>query len=721
MFFTEIYPIDVSTIPCLFAYKLELEHDDLNTVGWKFAHRLRKEWGGIWVFCDKLIVGNQEKESIDFQSVLTILWKDETQNTTYRHLQKVNQLSNWKATPSIISCFVANGLCNDLFFEITNTLNAHKKEISDVVVKRDYFIRDWVIQNIPCISISIRSELSHKHNFVDFLKLNPNFAIEGLRVKDRDYNTKGEVVSIIGNLAQHRERLMAFKPKEKTLYRIKNGQDDESIVTLKSYTNFKYDYPSSALDISVLMADLYNYKTNVKEVVKNLKISPAQRVNLIGEVAKHLKEKKWISKPLNNSTENIFLENKYLCSPEDILMGNGVIVPYNEKMLMKQLKANGLYKSNPDLQKIKVAILTTVEISSTGTNVAYTFLSNLKEEFKGLNIELQSMGKEQLKSFKRSEISKALQLLVSKNPDIVLAILPDESVDSFQENYTAKADDSLQNAEEEHDAYYHLKSLCIRDNIQSQVVTTNTLGNKWALGNIVMGILAKVGNIPYVLAKPLDFADLVIGIDVARKRKSKGGGSINTTAVARIYFSNGDFMRYAIHDALLEGETIPKKILEALFPLSEFGGKRIIIHRDGVLRGNELKDLKNWANEIGSEFYVIEVIKSGSPRIYSKEKDQPTKRPPKGTILKINDKEALVVSSLPPFEDATPQPLHIRTDGSIKLEDALRSVLSLTYLHYGSLRSPRLPVTVHYSDKIAGMALEGIKPKNLEGNIPYWL
>jgi len=48
-------------------------------------------------------------------------------------------------------------------------------------------------------------------------------------------------------------------------------------------------------------------------------------------------------------------------------------------------------------------------------------------------------------------------------------------------------------------------------------------------------------------------------------------------------------------------------------------------------------------------------------------------------------------------------------------------VLALTYLHYGSLRPPRLPVTIHYSDKIAYLALRGIKPKNLEGDIPFWL
>ena len=80
-----------------------------------------------------------------------------------------------------------------------------------------------------------------------------------------------------------------------------------------------------------------------------------------------------------------------------------------------------------------------------------------------------------------------------------------------------------------------------------------------------------------------------------------------------------------------------------------------------------------------------------------------------------------MVSTLPPFKNATPQPLRVRSVAPFTIEQALNSVLSLTVLHYGSVRPPRLPVTIHYSDRIAGLALKGIKQKNLEGNVPFWL
>jgi hypothetical protein len=96
-------------------------------------------------------------------------------------------------------------------------------------------------------------------------------------------------------------------------------------------------------------------------------------------------------------------------------------------------------------------------------------------------------------------------------------------------------------------------------------------------------------------------------------------------------------------------------------------------------------------------------------------------KPLKGTAFKLSATEALLVSSPPPFKGSTPRPLHIRTDGDFPVEKAIHSVLSLTLLHYGSVREPRLPVTIHYSDKIAELSLLGIKPKDLEGDMPFWL
>ncbi len=56
---------------------------------------------------------------------------------------------------------------------------------------------------------------------------------------------------------------------------------------------------------------------------------------------------------------------------------------------------------------------------------------------------------------------------------------------------------------------------------------------------------------------------------------------------------------------LLEGETIPPQILENIFPPEEFGGKRVIIHRDGRFPNAELESLMQWGETIQAKFYPI--------------------------------------------------------------------------------------------------------------------
>lgn len=119
---------------------------------------------------------------------------------------------------------------------------------------------------------------------------------------------------------------------------------------------------------------------------------------------------------------------------------------------------------------------------------------------------------------------------------------------------------------------------------------------------------------------------------------------------------------------------------------------------------------------------MVEIIKSGAPRFYQKN-DKLPKQPPKGSVFKLSDTEAFLVSSLPPNQNSTPHPLYIRTETeqNFSIEDAIHSVLSFTFLHFGSVRPPRLPVTIHYSDKIAKFILKGIKPNDPEGKIMFWL
>jgi hypothetical protein len=394
----------------------------------------------------------------------------------------------------------------------------------------------------------------------------------------------------------------------------------------------------------------------------------------VAAVAKSLKRRGWIGESFRTTkTSHLFLDASYLGFERDLRFGDGRVLSHDERQLMSALREGGPYQraeAFPAGSTLRISVVPGLDIST----LAVSFWLALKRELAHFGLEMVITGEEIIKGQGRAEIERALDRLTATPTDLVLAHQPD--------SWRAGGD-----------GYNNFKSLTVGRGIPSQVVHRLTLVNRYALPNIVLGVLAKTGHIPFVLAEPLPYADLVVGIDIARRRKTRLAGSLNATAVARVYLASGELLRYGIHDAHLEGETVPEAVLQALFPTAECQGKRIVVHRDGYFRGGEKRALQAWGEAIGADFLLVEVIKSGSPRLYSW--NGLVKAPAFGTAFRISDHEALVVSNPPPHRVGTPQPLRIRSTSPFPIEQAIHSVLSLSLLHYGSLRAPRLPVTLH--------------------------
>ena len=127
------------------------------------------------------------------------------------------------------------------------------------------------------------------------------------------------------------------------------------------------------------------------------------------------------------------------------------------------------------------------------------------------------------------EIEKNIKTLSDESYDIIVAILPEKT---------------------NQDRVYELvKSALFSFNlIKSQFIFEKTLHKRlqWALANIILGILAKTENIPYIFAFPLDFADYFVGIDISREQKKNLKGSQNYAATARFYGKDGTFKHYEI-------------------------------------------------------------------------------------------------------------------------------------------------------------------------------
>ncbi|MEY3220346.1 MAG: hypothetical protein RIT27_1703 [Pseudomonadota bacterium] len=712
--FSEIYPVIKENLPRLFAYRITISSGIEKEIGRKLCYRLGEEWGGYWTFEEGLIIGDLEKSKEECKATLDILWK----KPVFNNLVEISQFTNFDITPSIMASFFSVIITKKHQYQL-NKMLGEVFVSGDVQVKKECNIKRVVFQDYPCIFISIKSDLSYKYEICDFIKKNGHESLIGKSVKCKYNDHTGTIRKIIGELKDHRQRLLANCSEEGKKYLLE-GNDSSLVVSLG-----QYDYVIDALKLTVTLSDLKTHKNyynaDSNKISKNMRLTPENRFNLIKKIATFLnaKERRYIrEEPIKQLiNQNIFFNQNDILEEQYIKFGNDKSHAFNSKII-SHLKKFGLYKVNSIDKSIRIGLISIAEKSPK------LFLEKLNEIFKSLSFKLktvpvlingESRNTQRIFDAKPASIEKAIKpfLDITEQVDIILTILPDSETEDTENTENTDNNDS---------PYKTLKRICLKNGIQSQIVSEKTVSDyNFKIDNIVLGILAKTGNIPYILSEPLDFTDFVVGIDIGRKTPRNTKGSINIAAASRVYLNNGELFQYNICEDIVEGETLPKNILQSFFPLKEFGGKRVIIHRDGLFRGNEVKDLNEWAEDINATFYLVEITKDGNPRIYSTD-GQIVIFPQKGDGFYLNDKQAILVSSLPPSKMGTPQTLRITCKSdNITIQQALQSVLAMTLLHYGSLHPPKLPITIYYSDIIANLAINGIKPKNMTGNIPYWL
>lgn len=697
--FTEIFPVQPEALPNLTLYQLQVSrYVNLDEIGGKACYRLQTKFGGHWKWDKekKYVITDSPQDEPAIRQTLQEIWETSGEEEVLRSLEGIESISNDTASTQGVANFIARSLQDDYLQAIDNALDKHTREEKIYYVKLKCQLRGWVVDNHPAVSVSIASELKYKGTLKTYLATcnNPD-QLEGLHVIDKTkptFKTSMTITEIVGKLGENntRSRLLAFTTSSEMKRLIEQASDDELVVRLDS----KYDYIVSALQIQIHSADYPRFK--IKE---NLQIPVSERAEYIKSVASIIQSNRLISRAYSTNTyKDLFLNGNNIGHNPKLQIGNGKKIASSDPIL-PSLKKFGLYRSTNN-QQIRIAIL------NTSPKISLDSLRrNLRNELgEKLQYKLTLAIEKRIPNVSRGVLEPALEEIAEKKPDIILGIIPSSDYDTV-----------------EWTPYDDFKHLTLKKDLQSQVIQPHNVDNRYIIGNVALGILAKTGNLPYVLADPITYADLVVGLDVARQKKRNLPGTINSAGMARIYLANGELMRYSIRETRLEGEIIPQQILQNIFPGKEFTKKKILIHRDGILPESEREALIEWGDQIDATFYFVEVIKSGTPRLYASENKDIVKAP-KGSILTLSDTEALLVSSeFPAGFKATPQPIRVRTHPPFTLEHALHSVLSLTLLHYGSLRPPRLPVTTHYADKISSMAVKGLKPETLDGEIPFWL
>ena len=603
-----------------------------------------------------------------------------------------------------------------------------KKQSVQVVRKPNFWSETVEINGLirPALALGVSSDILFRGNLAEFYQNHPQRQdleklLIGLNVQDIDTGGSGRIDSIVGTIQECRDKLITLAVGSTSTQALNEAPDDQPVVGVKFGKNKKlYEYALAALRPCVTEDTDDRFDVNYGQILKSTKIPYGERMDLLKgyklSATEKLKEYglQLSVKSLNSSNNpNSFWQPSTPIAQTSLLFGKGF--KGVQKEILKGLTKGGVYRRHTDLgeRPINIVVLKLCNqkvgsfLKATEDRLkAYGFDNQVVEP---ITLQVSNLDGADARVLLEKEIDRIAGFGIPI--DIVLVFLPESDRHADKED-----GGSLYQA-----AYSHL----LRRKIASQVIYSDTLekDHSHILNQVIPGVLAKMGNLPFILAEPLEIADYFIGLDISRASKKHLAGTMNACASIRLYNRQGEFIRYRIEDSLIEGEEIPQRLLENLLPASELENKTVLIYRDGRFCGQEVSHLLKRAKAISANFILVESRKSGAPRLYGLS-NKSLIAPEVGLALKLSPHDAILVTTKVPPSIGVPRPIRltIRKEGySASIESVLETTLKLTLLHHGSLNPPRVPMPIYGADRMAYLKLNGIYPSVLEGDRQFWL
>jgi hypothetical protein len=694
--------VDTTKLPPLFTYQIVIQGRVSQQIGRRLLNQANQYFSdaNCWVWSTDTLVSDRLVNESELQSWCQHLWR--TDSNHFHRLQQIQRRENYQVTPQAQADYAQQIVKLKRHQQLQDQLAKFKQTITPLRIERSYELRSWVIQSCPALSIALQS---HAILTTSLNQIVPKLAaIEELislwvRVKTAQKTVR--IGAIAGHLSEQRQHLLESTQSDELRSYVQQAPEEEWVVTVTGGEH----YPLGVLEPCLDLAALDKFGLNSAAVTQAFRLRPQARREIIEHLVRAITpEPNWVTAA---HYPDYFYTASTFPFPQKICFGNGQIAPHENKTLLANLQKYGVYQKAKTLQVDSTFKIGVIDARRDRQNTGLK--EKLTKKLQNIGFRPQFFPPEQIETINQTTVEQALDRVIAHEPHILLALLPRKLPNSTS-------------------IYHRLKRLTVERGLPSQMVYEQTLAQKYIENNLILGLLAKTGNVLFTLAEPLDFADLIVSLDVARMPKQTASDSMNTTAIARVYLNTGQLLGYHLHDANLKGESLPRSSLEQVLPRSRFAEKRVIIHREGQFPEPEKHHLQQIAQSLDATFYLVEIRKTGMPRLYRQLiPSEPNSmgstfgKPQKGDGLKLSETEALLVSSLPPFEMGTPQPLHVQSDAKLGIDRAITSILALTILHSGSVPQPRLPISIHDSEKITGLMLKGIKPKATDGDLPFWL
>jgi Piwi domain len=570
----------------------------------------------------------------------------------------------------------------------------------------------------PALSITIHSPITSVDNLADFIKKHPyrqelETLLVKLEVETRDNNSKATIVEIVGTMSEYRKQLIDKATGGSSRQAIATAPDEEPVVAIKfNNRGDKYYYALAVLSPLITAKTADQLELDWGKLTQATKIDYAERQELLtkykDEANKALSPygimlDRSIGKKISDD-DSLFWTPAAPIENTKLEFGQNKIQPYTA--ILKGLTEGGIYRRSKQFtadRPISIVAIDLIQsdLPSDGFMVEVgRQLAKFRCKFTRIDdLKSTKIRIEHLDSPKgRAELDERLEDLSMLTPDLAFIFLPQT--------------DRERDDEDGGSLYYRIYEKLLNRGIATQFIYEQSLRTetRHILNQVMPGVLAKLGHLPFVLAESLTIADVFIGLDVSRKTKLKLSGTTSACAGVCFYGKQGEFLRAKSEDGIIEGEEIPRSFLEKLLPAPDIKGKTVAIYRDGRFCGNEARYLADWGAAIGAKFILIECCKSGCPRLYNLSNKR-LQAPDRGVALRLSDREAILVTTKVTPKIGVPRPirLSIRPEGhQVAIEEVLETTLKLTLLHYGALKPPKLPVMLHGADRLATLRLRGI-------------
>lgn len=577
----------------------------------------------------------------------------------------------------------------------------------------------------PAISLSVRTNILFKGNLAEFFQdhpssHNPEKLLIGLCVQSIEAGGHGIIRQLTGTVGEKREELIEWATGSTSRQALQDAPDEQPVVGIQFGKNPKvYEYAMAALRPRITDDTDTRFGVQYGQLLRATKIPLQERKELLTKYKEEASQALsafglQLESSVNSRTSQaLFWSPQTPINQTPILFGKGYVGRQDRILTGLKVRNGGVFRRHSDYEHkaINIAVLKLCDLRVN------PFLQGMQYSLREFGFESQIIEKKSLaigtdSPSNRVDLEDALNEIAVLSPDVVLLFLPES--------------DRSADASDGGSLYQCGYSLLLRRRIASQFVYADTLRKVQSgqiLNQVVPGILAKLGNLPFVLAETLEIADYFIGLDISRSSKKSLPGTVNACASIRLYGKRGEFFRYLLDGGIVEGEEIPKRMIERLLPKKELSDKTVLVYRDGRFCGGEVENLVERATVINARIILVECVKSGVPRLY-RSTDKILSAPDTGLALRLSSREAILVTTKvsPNVGLARPLRLRLHADGyQVPIEQVVETTLKLTLLHHGALKTPRLPMPLHGADRMAYLKLSGIYPSALEGDRQFWL